>query len=251
MGKNRQVALDCFKTCYIAHRGLFDNTGDAPENTNLAFMKAVDAGYGIELDIQLCKDKHVVVTHDYTLERICGVGKNVLDVPYQELRNYKIFNSEETIPLLTDTLRIIDGKVPLIVELKAENDYEELCTLTAEILSHYTGTYCIESFSPHVVGWYKKNHPEVIRGQLADDFSQKKYFKSKMKNWLLTNMVFNIKNKPDFVAYNHKHSDKMCIKFWQKMLGCSLVAWTIESQEELDHAKKIFDIFIFDSFIPA
>jgi len=248
--KRRQAALDCFKKCYIAHRGLFDNVGNAPENTIFAFKKAVDTGYGIELDIQLSKDKKVVVTHDYTLKRICGIDKNVRDLSYHELSKYKILDSDETIPLLTDILCVINGKVPLIIELKAEEDYKELCILTAEILSAYTGAYCIESFSPYVVCWYKKNHPEVIRGQLADDFTYKKHFKSKIKNWLLTNMILNIMSKPDFVAYNHKFSKNRCIKFWKKMLGCSLVAWTIVSQEELDLAKEIFDIIIFERFIP-
>ena len=248
--RKRQTALDCFRANYIAHRGLFDNAGDAPENSTLAFKMAVEGGYGIEMDIQLSKDKQVVVTHDYSLERICGVDKNVRDLTYQELYNYKILNSNEKIPLLTDILRIVDGKVPLIVELKAEWDYKELCALTAEILSTYTGEYCIESFSPYVVGWYKKNYPEIIRGQLSDDFLHKKYFKSRIKNFILTNMVFNIVNMPDFIAYNHKFSGKKCIKFWQKILGCSLAAWTITSQEELNFASTIFDIIIFDSFIP-
>jgi len=248
--KERQTIFDYFKANYIAHRGFFDNTKDAPENTIRAFKNAIDSGYGIELDIQLSKDKQVVVTHDYTLKRICGVDKKISDLSFQELSNYKIMNSNETIPLFIDILRIVDGKVPLIVELKVENDYKELCVLATEILSSYTGIYCIESFSPYIVGWFKKNKPEIIRGQLADDFLHKMYFKSKIKNWMLTNMVFNIFNKPDFIAYNHIYSDKKCIKFWQKTLGCSLVAWTIKSQEELELATKIFDIIIFDSFIP-
>jgi glycerophosphoryl diester phosphodiesterase len=248
--KERQAALDCYKKCYIAHRGLFDNEKDAPENTIPAFRKAVEAGYGIELDVQLSHDKSVVVAHDYTLERICGENKNIRDLPYHELCGYKILNSAESIPLLTDVLQVVDGKVPLIVEIKAEGDFEELCELTTRILSAYKGTYCIESFSPYVVGWYKKNYQEIIRGQLADDFLDKKYFKSALKNCILTNMAYNAISKPDFIAYNHQFSERKCLGFWKKILGCSLVAWTIKSQEELDRAAKQFDIFIFDSFIP-
>jgi glycerophosphoryl diester phosphodiesterase len=248
--KKRQAALDCYKNCYIAHRGLFDNAGDGPENTIQAFKKAVEAGYGIELDVQLSQDKRVVVTHDYTLERICGENKNIKDLSYQELCGYKIMNSAESIPLLTDVLQVIDGKVPLIVEIKTEGDFEEVCALTYQILSAYKGIFCIESFSPYVVGWFKRNHLEIIRGQLADDFLKKKHFKSVIKNWILTNMVYNVTSRPDFIAYNHQFSDKKCLSFWKKILGCSLVAWTVKSQEELDRASKRFDIFIFDSFIP-
>jgi glycerophosphoryl diester phosphodiesterase len=250
MSKERQVMLDCFKTHYIAHRGLFDNAKDAPENTILAFKRAVEAGYGIELDVQLSKDNHVVVAHDYSLKRICGVDKEIRDLTYQELNKYNILYSSEKIPLLTEALHAIDGKAPIIVEIKAERDYEETCMFAAEILSAYAGAYCIESFSPFVLGWYKRNHPEVIRGQLADDFLRKKHFKSTLQNWALTNMIFNTMNKPDFIAYNHQFSDKKCIGLWKKILGCSLAAWTIKSQTELDYAVKMFDIIIFDGFIP-
>ena len=250
MSKERQTVLDCFKTRYIAHRGLFNNKKDAPENTILAFMRAVEAGYGIELDVQICKDKQIVVAHDYSLKRICGVDKEIKDLTYQELSQYKIFNSNEKIPLLSKTLSAINGKVPLIVEIKTELSHEEVCVLTAEALSTYSGVYSIESFSPFAVGWLKRNHPEIIRGQLADNFMVNKYSNSSIENWMLTNMIYNVKNKPDYIAYNHEFGDKKCLWFWKKILGCSLCAWTVTSQAELDRAAKIFDILIFDSFIP-
>jgi glycerophosphoryl diester phosphodiesterase len=248
--KERKTMLECYRSRYIAHRGLFDNSKDAPENTILAFKRAVDAGYGIELDVQLSKDKHVVVAHDYDLKRICGHNKAIKDLSYKELIENKIFNSAESIPLFTDVLQVINGKVPLIVEIKTEEEYKEICTLTDKILSAYTGTYCVESFSPFVVNWYKINRPEIIRGQLADDFLFKKRFKSKIKNYILTNMVYNAVSKPDFIAYNHQFKNKKILQFWKKILGCNLAAWTIKSQKELDDAMKIFDIIIFDSFIP-
>ena len=248
--KKRQDVLNHYKSCYIAHRGLFDNGRDAPENTIPAFRKAVEAGYGIELDVQLSRDRQVVVVHDYTLERYCGEDRCIKDLSFPELCRYKIMNSAETIPLLVDVLGVIDGKVPLIVEIKTEGEYKEICELTANILSTYTGIYCIESFSPYVVGWYKRNCPEIIRGQLADDFLHKKYFKSSLKNWVLTNMLHNVINKPDFIAYNHRFWNRKCLGLWKKILACSLAAWTVKSQEDLDKAAKVFDIIIFDSFIP-
>lgn len=248
--KERKTTIECFKSHYIAHRGLFDNSKDAPENSIMAFKKAVDAGYGIELDVQLSKDKCVVVAHDYDLKRICGVDKIIKDLSYKELSEYNILNSAESIPLFTDVLRVINGKVPLIVEIKAERDYEETCRFAAQILSEYKGTYCVESFSPYVVCWYKRNCPNVIRGQLADDFLHKKHFKSNMQNFILTNMIYNLVSIPDFIAYNHQYQNKKILRFWKKLLGCSLVAWTIKAQEELDAAVKLFDIIIFDNFIP-
>ena len=248
---NRKDWINSFKTFYIAHRGLFDNKTDAPENTMLAFKRAVDAGYGIELDVQITKDKQIVVTHDYNLKRICDKDILIKDLSYKEFCKYKILNSDESIPLFTDVLKLVNGKVPLIVEIKTESDYKEVTKLTSDILSSYTGEYCIESFSPYVVGWLKRNKPEIIRGQLSSDFIIKKFYKSAFKNWALTNMVYNIFSKPDFIAYNHKYGDKKCIKFWKKILGLSTIAWTVKSQEELTQALKMFDVAVFDSFIPS
>ena len=250
MKKNRLSILNVFKERYVAHRGLFDNASEAPENTMPAFKKAVEAGYGIELDVQLSKDNKVVVTHDYSLKRICGMDKLVIDLTYNELSKHKILNSQETIPLLSDVLDSVNGKVPIIVELKAERDYEEICRLTNDVLLNYNGIYCVESFSPFVVNWFRKKSPDVIRGQLADDFLHKGRFKSTVKNWLLTNMAFNFITRPDFVAYNHEFGKKRCIGFWKKVLGCYLVAYTVKSQDGLNKAAEKFDIIIFDSFTP-
>ena len=106
---------------YYAHRGLHDNESEAPENTLAAFKKAVDQGYGIELDVQLTKDGQVVVAHDFTLKRNCGVNLDIDTLTYEELQRFPIFKSNERIPLFTDVLQVVDGKVPLIVELKYKN----------------------------------------------------------------------------------------------------------------------------------
>jgi len=247
---DRKAAFDKLKSHYYAHRGLFDDNGGAPENTIPAFKRAVEAGFGVELDVQLTKDKRVVIAHDYSLHRLCGEDKLIKDLLYGELSGYKILNSGEAVPLFSDALEIIGGKVPLIVEIKAEDEYKDVCELTSRILSTYPGLYCVESFSPYVVGWYKKKHPEVICGQLSDDYIYFNYLKSKFKNWALTNMIFNAVNKPDFIAYNYQFKDKKCLGFWKKILKCGTAAWTIKSQEELDAASEMFDVIIFDSFIP-
>ena len=103
-------AIAPFYKVLYAHRGLHDNESDAPENSLAAFQKAVDAGYGIELDIQLTKDKEVVVFHDYTLKRVCGEVGRVDEYTYEELKHFKLLKSEEKIPKLTEVLTVINGK---------------------------------------------------------------------------------------------------------------------------------------------
>lgn len=247
----RKRKLLKFKGTYFSHRGLFDNDTDHPENTLKAFKNAVDHGFGIELDTQLTKDKKVVVVHDESLLRNCGIDKTVQECTYEELKNYKIFKSDETIPLFEDVLKVIDGKVPLIVEVKVGTDYLDTTVKGQEILDKYSGPYVVESFNPNVPRWYRKNRKDVIRGQLAynsiHDHNNKFPFYVK---FCLSNTLFNIISRPDFVAYkctcSHHISNYIC----KYLYGLVMVTWTIKSQKDLRKKEKFFDLLIFDSFIP-
>ena len=148
-----------FTGVLYAHRGLFDNESDAPENSMAAFKKAVDGGYGIECDVQLSKDGVPVIFHDFTLERVTGQKGKVIDYTYDELLNFNLMNSQEKIPRFEDFLKMVDGKVPLIVELKIERFDVSVCSKADELLSKYKGVYCIESFNPfgvHFCVWCEK-----------------------------------------------------------------------------------------------
>lgn len=241
-----------FLRVLYAHRGLHDNGTDAPENSKRAFAKAVEAGYGIELDIQLSKDQIPVVFHDATLERVCGVQGRVCDYTFEELQQFTLFGSDEKIPRFDEVLKLVDGKVPLIVELKIEWKDLKLCPVADALLREYKGVYCIESFNPLAVFWYRKNHKEVMRGQLSDSFKSEdgKQYKSPLY-WVLENLLLNFLTKPDFVAYNHKYYRNRSRSICRYVYGGLAVAWTIKSQEELDARSEDFDLFIFDSFIPA
>ena len=173
---NRKARLDFFGV-YYAHRGLHDNESDAPENSLAAFKKAVDAGYGIEMDIQLTKDKVPVVFHDFTLKRICGKEGKVCDYTFQELRELRLCGSEEKIPEFSQVLNLVGGKVPLIIELKVEWMDISVCPLVDDMLKNYKGLYCIESFNPLVLFWYRRHQKNVVRGQLSDGFLKSGEFK--------------------------------------------------------------------------
>lgn len=235
---------------YYAHRGLHDNEGGVPENSLAAFCKAAEAGYGIELDLQLSKDGEVVVFHDVTLERACQVPGLVSDFTYDELCGHRLFGSSEPIPRFRDVLKLIDGRVPLIVELKVPWQDTSVCPAADRLLSKYRGFYCIESFNPLALIWYKNNRKEVIRGQLADRFSAGKETRGFLY-WLMQNLLLNWVTRPDFVAYNHRHAGMLSRRLCRRLFGNKAVAWTIQSEADLERAKSDFDLFIFDSFIPA
>ena len=155
---------------FYAHRGLHDLSLGIPENTMAAFRRAVEHGYGIELDVQLTKDGQVVAAHDFDLKRICGVEKDVDELTYEELKALPVLGTAEHIPLFQDVLDLVDGKVPLLVEIKYKHVGSSICRKAAELLDHYSGSYCIESFHPVALMWFRKYRPYTVRGQLGMNF---------------------------------------------------------------------------------
>ena len=237
-----------FMNRHYAHRGLFNNDSEAPENSLAAFKKAVDAGYGIELDVQLSKDNKLVVFHDATLKRMCGVDGKVWDYTLEELKGFRLLNSDEQIPTFDEFLEVVDGKVPFILEFKLDRAQTVVCQLANERLKTYNGIYCIESFHPLALLWYRKNRPDVLRGQLCEEFYRNDNYKGKLLYMILPFMPFNFLTRPDFIAYNHAHASNISRRICKALGGLS-VAYTIKSNQEHEVAKDKFDLFIFDSCI--
>ncbi len=232
-----------------AHRGLFDNKSDAPENSLAAIRKAVEAGYGIEFDVQLSKDDVPVVFHDASLKRMCGVDGKVWEYTLEELQQMKLADSQETIPTFAKVLETINGSVPLIIEYKMDRVDTKVCVLGNELLKNYEGVYCVESFHPFAVKWYKKNRPDIMRGQLCEEYWRYNNKLSKPLAYFLAFLLSNFMTRPDFIAYKHQDvknfSRRVC-----SLLGALPVCFTVKNQAEYEKAKKNFDLIIFDSFIP-
>lgn len=233
-----------------AHRGLYKKDQTIPENSLPAFARAVEHGYGAELDVQLTADGQVVVFHDGNLERMCGLNKPVHDLAYPQLQKLRLGNSEERIPLFTEVLEIIGGEVPLIIELKSNGKNAELCRKTWEILQEYEGAFCIESFDPRIVRWFRKNAKRVVRGQLSDQYTNAPSVPPFLR-FLLKNLLGNFLAKPHFIAYRHNEAAE-CLSFrlcknWFHLLT---VAWTVREGDDLDEIGKWFDLMIFEHFLP-
>lgn len=250
---------EIFTKVLYAHRGLHDNNSDAPENSMAAFKKAVDGGYGIECDVQLTKDGIPVIFHDFTLKRVARYEKDrgaevkgkVIDYTYDELQELVLLNSGEKIPKFEDFLKMVDGRVPLIIELKIELKDLRVCGEVWKFLKDYKGVYCIESFNPLGVMWFKRNHPKIMRGQLSDEFHKDKPEEFKgVLYFVLTGLFFNFLTKPDFIAFNRKYPKSFSMQLCRRLFKCTTAAWTVKSQEQLVEAREDFDIYIFDSFIP-
>jgi glycerophosphoryl diester phosphodiesterase len=270
----------------------------APENSMAAFAAACEAGYGIELDIQLTADGQVVVVHDADLLRVAGDPRRVENLSYEELSRIALFpapakpgdskayagpdedgdssagdsvaadgvesaedvESAETVapqgyyqhvPLFADVLRLVDGRVPLIVEYKFDMmTWDARCTELMEqgdaLLRDYEGPYVVESFMPQAMGWYKKNHPEICRGQLA---VEAQFDSAQPQQWAAGKLLGDWISRPDFIAYDWNGGEGLHVQT-ARALGATAVSWTVRSQEELERSGEWFDRHIFEAFVP-
>lgn len=232
-----------------AHRGLHQKDKAIPENSMMAFAKAAEAGYGIELDINLTADGKVVVFHDDSLLRVCGVDKLITQCLSTELADFRLENTEQTIPLFIDVLKLVDGQVPLIVELKNTKDWQQLCAKAAELLADYGGSYCIESFHPGIVSWFYKNKPAVVRGQLSAghrSFEGTPWWQSLLIASIMTNVI----SRPHFIAYKHQDAHHRLSLRLFRQLGGKLVGWTVRDSDDTVGHRQFFDAIIFEFFRP-
>lgn len=233
-----------------AHRGLHMKPTVA-ENSITAFRLAVEHGYGAELDVHLLKDGGLAVFHDSDLKRITGKEGMIEDLTIEELKNYPLEESGDTIPTFREVLDLFEGKAPLIVELKTKgSNADALCRAVDEMLKDYRGTYCIESFDPRCVLWYKKNRSEVVRGQLSCNFLKEKKGLAKVGYFFLTNLLMNFMTEPDFIAYSFKDRANLSNRICTKLFGLQAVSWTLRTKQEYDIAVAEGALPIFEQFVP-
>ena len=240
---------ELYQYCY-AHRGL--HGPGRPENSMAAFRAAKEAGYGVELDVNMTADGELVVIHDSTLDRVTGESGTVEKMTLEQLKPYRLEGTDEHIPTFQEVLQLFDGQVPLIVELKPlYGNHPKLSEAVCRMMAQYPGPYCMESFDPRCIRWLKKHRPDIIRGQLAEDyFAEDRPKLPLILKWALTHNQFNFLTKPDFVAYRFtdRHAtvtNRLCMR---RMAG---VSWTLTSQEEWDQAISEGWIGIFEGFLPS
>lgn len=231
---------------YIAHRGLFDNGSGIPENSVPAFELAVQNNYGIETDVQMTKDGVLVVFHDDTLKRMTGTDGKLTDFTFDELRKLRLLNTDCVIPTFDEFLQAANG-VNLVVEIKTHDDIGETEQKTYDALKNYKGNYCIESFNPIIIRWFKKHAPEVIRGTLSCSYEGAPWSKRKIR--MLADLKMCRWNGSQFIAYDAATiaTNKAVAKYRKRI---PIMCWTIRSQQALDELSPYFDNIIFDSFVP-
>ena len=101
----------------IAHRGLHQGK-NIPENSLSAVRACIEKGIPAEVDLRQLDDGNIAVFHDETLQRMCGVSKRIGDYTCEELKELELYQSGEPIPLLRELLELVDGRIPLLIEVK-------------------------------------------------------------------------------------------------------------------------------------
>ncbi|HOO27414.1 MAG TPA: glycerophosphodiester phosphodiesterase family protein [Lachnospiraceae bacterium] len=241
---NRKRDVSGFKGKMYAHRGLHDDK--IPENSMAAFLAAKEHGYGVELDVQMTKDDQLVVFHDGSLWRMCGVRGKLKDYTYKELQRFSLKDTEEKIPLFSDVLKLLD-KTDIICELKNNNGNFNyyFCERVCEEIKNYKGNICIESFSPFLLRWFYKNRPEIIRGQLSNHMAHGDgmHFPA---NLFMTHLLVNRVSRPDFISYRFSDIRTFGYRLCRKLYAPFCVVWTVKGQKQIRDAKKNFDTIIFE-----
>lgn len=230
-----------------AHRGL--HGGSVPENSMTAFEMAAVRGYGIELDVHLSKDGYPVVFHDDNLKRMTGVDRPVSDLDWGELSALRLAGTCEGIPLFSDVLKMVSGRVPILVEIKNTGRAGELEEKTCKLLKNYSGKYAVQSFSPFSVKWFRLNAPGVVRGQLSSRFDDMRGFLPAYQVFGLKNLLVNILARPNFISYEINSLPKGVVSRLRRK-GVAVLGWTVSSEEQLKKAGRYCDTVIFENITP-
>lgn len=220
----------------LYHRGKHSSV--IKENTMDSFEEAVNDGLGIELDVRLSNDNKVVVSHDDSLKRVFGVDKKISELTYKEICDC----CNNGVPLLSDVLKLVDGKVGIMVEIKS-NKVGLLEEKVYEILKEYKGKFVIVSFNPFSLRYFRKKDSSIIRGQLSYSYKKSKF------NWfvkfVLSRMLFNFISKPHFISYGIDDVNYKILKKYKKK-GYFVIGWTYNNDCNKEDLLKYYDNMIIE-----
>jgi len=232
---------------YLAHRGLYTKDQSIPENSLKAFVSALDQGYGSELDVQCTRDGVLVVFHDDTLNRMCGVDGELELKDWYEIQNLTLADSQEKIPTLESVLDRIDGQVPLMIEIKSTRRIRATVTAVKTCLENYQGPISIVSFDPTVLREVKRQIPETLRGQLMEYALNKKHLPL-IQRFVLNYALMNGITRPDFISIRYDQINLTYVL--NRLLGGFGVTWPLDSELEEAKIQGRFDTIIFEHYLP-
>lgn len=239
--------MDWLLSTPIAHRGLHDAGGGVPENSLAAFEAARDAGFPIELDVRLLRDGAAAVFHDDNLRRLTGADAPVAEEDSRSIVTRRLSGTVQTIPLLEQVLDVVDGRVPLLIELKNFGDPGDLESAVRSALESYGGRFAVQSFNPYSMGWFKENAPRFTRGHLSGGFSADAADGAlEESHRRLGTMRIS---SPAYIGYDIRSLPCEPVAELRER-GTPVLGWTVRSRGERRKAMKYCDNYIFELIDP-
>lgn len=231
----------------IAHRGLHNLSAGIPENSLGAFDAAIQRMLPIEFDVRLTEDGQAVVFHDENLNRLTGIDRPVAATTLHEMQSLRIAGTDQRPPSLADALDFIDGRVPVLIELKTVGRPGPLETIVSTALGRFDGPAAVQSFSPRSMQWFRDYAPQVTRGQISGAYLG--HGLTSLHHFIQRHLLMLRISRPHFVAHHVGCLGLPAVRLWRR-LGGPLLAWTVRSDRDLDRARGRADGLIFEGFDP-
>lgn len=245
------MTMSWLTTQAVAHRGLHDGNMDVPENSLQGFAAARDAGYAVELDVRLAADGTVMVMHDDTLERLTNGAGKLADFTAAELaESVRLTANGEPIPTLRRVLDLLDGAVPLLVEVKNFSpDVGKLERAVAECLHGYHGPVAVQSFNAMVVEWFHQHAPTLTRGAVTSEFSSPDLDLTDRQRFQVREAMARRLGEPQFYAHDVRFLPHEYVDLARRH-GVPMLIWTVTDETAHRKAKQYGDNVIFEVIRP-
>jgi glycerophosphoryl diester phosphodiesterase len=245
-------ALDWLKRS-IAHRGLHDEARGIIENTGSSVEAAIAKGYAVEVDLQCAAHGVPIVFHDRTLDRLTAENGAVADRDAAALRDIPLRNSKDCILSLEGLLGLVDGRVPLLIEVKStwsgDHAYEHNI---AAALAAYKGHVALMSFDPECVAAFRRVAPSLPRGLIAERFEDKHYWPdlSAGQRFAMRHLLTAAIARPHFIAYDIRALPALAPGIARDIFRLPLLTWTVRSEADKANAQLFADAMIFEGIEP-
>ena len=249
-------ALDpAFLKTPIAHRALHDASKGVYENCRSAIIAAIEHGYAIEIDLQLSADGRAMVFHDDTLDHLTDKQGDVSDYNAAELTQIKVGSGQDVIEPLEDILRLVDGRVPLLIELKDQSRQlsqtdGRLEQATIDALSLYEGAVAVMSFNPHMIATMAKLSSDLPLGLTTGSFMDPTWGIDAERIAHLSQIADFDPTRYSFVSHFALELAAPCIQMLKDQ-GTAIFTWTIRSPEAEAVARQTVDNITFEGYLAA
>lgn len=237
----------------IAHRGLHDRARGVVENMPGAVHAAIAGRFGIEVDLQLTSDGEAMVHHDDALGRLTDGSGALATQTAAQLKQVAFKDTPERMMTLGDLCALVDGAVPLLIEVKSHFDGDrKLVARMAQVLASYRGPAAVMSFDPDQVLALRQALPQLPRGVTAQRRYDDPYWDhlAPAKRNTMLHLRHGLQTRPHFIAYWVQDLPAPAPWIARNLFGCALLTWTVRTPEQRQHAARYADQMIFEGFRP-